>query len=313
MLKIIVLGSNGYVGRHVVHVLHKKTDAELFLFDVQETSFTSHGKYRQLDLTNDLDEDVKHCFASADFIYIFSGLTGTHVSVEKYKNFVEVNELGLLKILDCLKRSSGSQPKIIFPSTRLVYKGIENTPIKEDDEKEFKTIYAINKYACEQYLEIYRNLYGIKYSVFRICVPYGNLLSKDLSYGTLSHFINKAKQGEDITLFGDGQLKRTFTHIEDVAEIVAIYGMDDRTNNQVFNIGSNDNRSLLEIANAIANIYKVKVKFIPFPSPDLAIESGDTIFDDTRFLQATNYVYKNLFSQWISNISKDDYQPLTSK
>ena len=306
MLKIIILGSNGYVGRHVVHVLHEKTNAKLFLFDVHQTSFTYRSEYRQLDLTNELNEDVKQCFASADFIYMFSGLTGTHVSVEEYKTFVEVNELGLLKILDCLKKSAGSKAKIIFPSTRLVYKGIKNTPIKEEDEKEFKTIYAINKYACEQYLEIYRNLYGIKYSVFRICVPYGNLLSKDLSYGTLSHFINKAKSGDDITLFGDGQLKRTFTHIEDVAEIVAIYGMDNRMNNQIINIGSNDNMSLLEVANSIADIYKVKVKFTEFPPHDLAIESGDTIFDDTRFLQATGYNYKNLFNQWVSNILKNN-------
>ena len=85
-------------------------------------------------------------------------------------------------------RKAKSTAKIVFPSTRLVYKG-KDEPLLENDTKEFKTIYSINKYACEQYLKMYSDVFDIRYCIFRICVPYGSLLDGVSSYGTAEFFI----------------------------------------------------------------------------------------------------------------------------
>lgn len=301
MCGIVIIGSNGYIGQHIAHKLIKLNFSDIYLFDIHNDSLVSSGIYKQLNLINPIDEETKGILSQADFIFLFSGLTGTIKSVEQYSRFIEINELGLLNILDCIKDNT-IMPKIIFPSTRLVYKGVNGKLLTEDDEKEYKTIYAVNKFACEQYLNIYKNLYNINYTIFRICVPYGNLLNNELSFGTLSHFIKKARGGENIVLFGDGKLKRTFTHIEDICELIIQGGMNSQTNNQIFNIGSYNHMSLYEVAISIADLYHVKVEFTDFPANDLKIESGDTMFDGSKLCKLINYNYKHSFYEWINNL-----------
>ena len=77
------------------------------------------------------------------------------------KNWPDNEEpIGLLNLLDHLKTLE-HKPKIIFPSTRLVYKGKIGIDLTESSEKEFKTIYASSKYNGELYLNMYHNLYNI--------------------------------------------------------------------------------------------------------------------------------------------------------
>lgn len=302
MSKIAILGANGYIGRHLTHKLIQEGAHELYLFDVQPNDEGSDN-YEQLDLSKPISDEIKHALGSVDYMFFFSGLTGTIKSVDHYETFIKINELGLLSVLDILK-AQVNKPKIIFPSTRLVYKGMDNQPLKEDAEKEFKTLYAINKFACESYLEIYKNLFDIDYTIFRICLPYGNMLGNELSYGTLSHFFNKAIMGENITLYGDGSLKRTFTHVDDLTELLIRGAFNEASSGQIYNIGSRDSLSLLEVATAIAKIYGVEVDFKEFPVVDKKIESGDTIFDGDKLEKLLVYDYKYSFKTWIKQFEK---------
>ena len=59
---------------------------------------------------------------------------------------------------------------------------------------------------------MYNNMYGIPYTVFRICLPYGTLVPEASSYGTAEFFMKKATAGENITLYGDGKQRRTITY-----------------------------------------------------------------------------------------------------
>lgn len=97
---------------------------------------------------------------------ILTGKTGTVKGFESYEEFIKVNEIYLLHLLtEYVKRNSKS--KIIYPSTRLVY--------KEDVEK-MKSIYAVSKYAAEKYIEFFYDIYDVEYCIFRICTPYDTLL-----------------------------------------------------------------------------------------------------------------------------------------
>jgi UDP-glucose 4-epimerase len=302
MSNISILGANGYIGQHIAYKLASNGEHKINLFDIHNKGINGSPDYQELDLSKRLSEVVKKKLANSDYIFFFSGLTGTFKSVEKFEDFIDVNEIGLLKVLDFLKDLTNT-PKIIFPSTRLVYKGKKDLLLKEEDEKEFKTIYAINKFACEQYLEIFKNLYNIDFTIFRICVPYGNMIGSELSYGTLGHFLNKAKAKENINLYGDGSLKRTFSHVDDLTEILIKGAFNEHTSGEIFNIGG-DNLSLLNVAEAIADKYNVKVDFSEFPLVDEIIESGDTIFNGNKILSLLNYTYKHNFSLWINQFNR---------
>jgi UDP-glucose 4-epimerase len=210
---------------------------------------------------------------------MFAGLTGTYNGFNEYENFISINELGLLNLLDAIKNSE-YRPKVIFPSTRLVYKGVDKS-LKEDDLKECKTIYAANKLACEGYLQAYHDSFDIPYTIFRICLPYGNLLSTDYSFGTVGFFIRQAKAGKDITLYGGGNIKRTFTHMEDLCYQIIEGSFQHESNGQTYNVGG-ETLSLHDAAEIIAAKYGTKVTEIPWPERDLRIESSHTYFDDTK-------------------------------
>lgn len=275
MKKIGVIGANGYIGKHIVSYLQKHYDVSVDSYDI--VTDCDLPNYHKVDLTD--KDSIKVLNLDVDSIFMFAGLTGTYNGFNEYEKFISINELGLLNLLNSIKNSE-YRPKVIFPSTRLVYKGVDKL-LKEDDLKECKTIYAANKLACEGYLQAYRDSFDIPYTIFRICLPYGNLLSTDYSFGTVGFFIKQAKAGKDITLYGGGNIKRTFTHMEDLCFQIIEGSFLNDSNGQTYNVGG-EVLSLHDAAKIIAEKYGVKVVEIPWPERDLRIESSHTYFDDTK-------------------------------
>lgn len=296
--KILIFGANGYIGRHVAKLLSEK--GYCFIpAGSQSASIDGLDDYVQVDVRR--PDSFEFLLKDAAYILLFSGMTGTLRGFTDFEGFITLNEIGLLHVLDGVRKQN-VDAKIIFPSSRLVYKGQGGKPLREDDEKEFKTVYAMNKYACENYLEMYHNAFGIDYTVFRICVPYGTLTDKIGSFGTISHLVSKAEKGEDITIFGNGSQKRSLIHIGDLAEILIQAGLSAGTENDVFNISGPDILSIKEIAEQIATSYGVRVKSVPWREEYLRIESGDTIFDGSKLMQRIGYQYKYDFSSWVRGL-----------
>lgn len=294
--QITILGSNGYLGRHLAKFF-LEAGYPLNLHDVQPEPLdpVMASCYSKVDILD--PNDLEKINAGTGFIFLLSALTGTSVGFKKYAEFVNLNEVGLLNILDKIK-STGGRARIIFPSSRLVYKGQKDRKLKEDDEKEFKTLYAMNKFACENYLEMYQHAFGINYTIFRICVPYGNLLG-DYSYGTMGFLLGRARKGEGLTLYGDGSQKRTFTHVSDICRIMIDASLLEETQNGVFNIGGGDHLSIMELAHMVAEKYGVDVSCKEWPELDLAIESGDTMFDDSKLNRVIKCEYQFNVSDWL--------------
>lgn len=274
ILKITVVGANSYIARNLIfEIKQRNIDAELKLYDYAERQADGEQNYHKINI---LDRaSVSEIDFDSDILYMFVGKTGTYAGFENYEEFIDINEKALLNILNEY-RNQHSAAKIIYPSTRLVYKGSDQ-PLNEEDTKEFKTVYAVNKFACEQYLKMFNNAFGVKYCIFRICVPYGSLLPEASSYGTIGFMLNKAEAGENITLYGDGSVRRTFTYIKDLCDILIDGALSEKCVNDVYNIGGED-RSLKEVAEKISEKYGVGIDYMDYPPEQLKIESGDTVF-----------------------------------
>lgn len=274
MSKCAIIGSKGYIGKHLEYYLKQKKN-DVVCYDVVESEDVN---YHRCDLT-DFESVRRIIDLKVDYIFMFAGLTGTYVGFDKANIFVNVNEMGLIKLLNCI-RESKYRPKIIFPSTRLIYKGADKA-LKEDDEKETKTIYAVNKIACENLLYAYRQNFDIPYTIFRICVPFGNMFSDDYSFGTIGFFIRQASNDRRITLYGDGSIKRTFTSMHDLCKQIVEVGMERVSDGEIYNIGGHT-YSLRNAAEIIASYYKAEISFISWPERDLKMESGSTYFDSSK-------------------------------
>lgn len=274
MSKCAIIGSKGYIGKHLEYYLKQKKN-DVVCYDVVESEDVN---YHRCDLT-DFESVRRIIDLKVDYIFMFAGLTGTYVGFDKANIFVNVNEMGLINLLNCI-RESKYRPKIIFPSTRLIYKGADKA-LKEDDEKETKTIYAVNKIACENLLYAYRHNFDIPYTIFRICVPFGNMFSDDYSFGTIGFFIRQASNDRRITLYGDGSIKRTFTSMHDLCKQIVEVGMERVSDGEIYNIGGHT-YSLRNAAEIIASYYKAEISFISWPERDLKMESGSTYFDSSK-------------------------------
>lgn len=278
MKPIAIFGSKGYLGKQLVHYFSQR-DAAVEEFDIPECDITNVSFWEFFDPSR------------YSAILFFAGLTGTERGFSEAHQYLTVNEGGLLYLLQKLAPLGGAAPKVIFPSTRLVYKGA-NKPLCEDAEKETKTVYAVNKLSGEGCLEAFSNRFGIPYVACRICVPYGSLIASDYSYGTIGFFMKQAQAGQSITLYDGGWMRRTFTHVLDVCTIID--RLLKRDVKGVFNIGGCD-YELAEVARLIAGRYGVGVVSVPYPPAAALLETGSTCLDSTKLAEVIgDYAYQDI-------------------
>jgi len=287
MSRIAIIGAKGFIGRHLRWYFLTQKHLVPECYDIVDGDDSHYHKVNMLD-----KEEVATIDLHVDYIFMMTGLTGTKVGFDNFEQFVRINEIALINLLDAIRKSS-FRPKVVFPSSRLIYKGVDK-PLSEEDEQDSKTIYAANKIACEGYLKAYSYNFDIPYTIFRICVPYGNMLDNDYSFGTVGFFIKMASQGKDITLYGGGTIKRTFTHLYDVCYQMVEGAMNSASDNQIYNVGG-ETYSLHDVAEIFAHKYGVNVVSVPWPEADLRLESNHTYFDDGKIQSLLEgYKYRKL-------------------
>ncbi len=299
--KYLVCGASGYLGSNLCDYLlregHSVTGVDVNAwagkqhdgFAFLQADLSDPAAYRSL--AGAIDDDTA--------VFFLTGLSGTARSFDQYAKYVAVNELSLLHLLNAL-RTGESKARVIFPSSRLVYRGVPGKELPEDAQKESKTIYAANKIACEAYLEAYSKAFGVDYRVLRLGVPYGNLTGQAYSYGTIGFFLSQAKRGE-ITLYGDGSLRRSFTHVEDVCRQLCALAGTDETSHLIYN-ACGENYSLRDVAQVIAGRFHAKITYQPFPALEQRLESGDTIFDGGRMLRILPDPVTHNLTDWLLKI-----------
>lgn len=300
-LKIAIIGANGYLARNFIYFLRQQygNTYELSLYGHQDAFQSGEEQYQQIDFSSDHLDLLN---LQVDIIYLFAGKTGTFDSFNEFDSFIDINEKVVLKILNEYRKQQ-SNAKLIFPSTRLVYKGA-NRPLLETDEKEFKTVYAMTKFSCENYLQMYHTIFGVQYAILRIGVPYGSLVSGISSYGTAEFMLSKAEKGENIPLYGGGSLRRTLTYIKDVCRYLHGVGIHQECLNDVYNIGGED-CSLLEMANGIASQFGVLIESVPWNSQAQAIESGSTVFDSSKLDSLLQLEDLKCFQEWVQEFRSE--------
>lgn len=293
-MRAAIIGANGYIARNMLAVNDAAHYAEALPSGHSPAHIDGAAGYRMADMTR--PADAERAIEGCDVIFFFAGKTGTVQGFDAPDEFLDTNERLLLHLLSAY-RNINSQAKIVFPSTRLVYRG-SDIPLREDAPKEFLTPYAMHKYACEQYLEMYGRQYGVRYCVMRICVPYGTLVRPVSSYGTLDFFLRQARETGRISIYGDGSQRRTVTYIGDLCRILWRAGLEDRCVNDVYNVGGED-MSVRELAEHVARATGAAVIETPWPEAARKIESGSTVFDSGKLDGILRYQPQMTVERWI--------------
>jgi UDP-glucose 4-epimerase len=296
--KVLVTGGLGMIGSNIVVELVKLgaevsiLDAMLPLYggnffnieEVKDQVTVNVADIRDVSALNYLVRDVDIIFNLAAQVSYIDSQTDPLLDLD-------INCKGHLLLLEAC-RVYNPDVKIIFSGSRLEYGEITGKDkVSEDHALRPKSFYGIHKVVGEFYHLMYHKLHGIRSVAFRIANPYGiRHQMKHSKYGVVNYFIKKAIEGETIEIFGDGRQLRDYIFVHDIVSAMLSAGITDAADSEVFNLGSGNSISFLEMAQTVVNVVgKGALIEIPWPENYKIIEGGDFDCDITKAKKLLNW------------------------
>jgi len=297
MIKVLVTGAAGFIGSHVCDHLIKSGYGVVALDDlsggfednVNNRAQFVKGSINDVDLINDLFKEHQFTYVFHLAAYAAEGLSH-FIRRFNYNN----NLIGSINLINA-SINSGTVKCFVFTSSIAVY-GKNQLPMKEDMTPQPEDPYGISKLAVEQDLKSAHEMFGMDFIIFRPHNVYGERQNIGDPYrNVVGIFMNQIMQGKKLTVFGDGMQTRAFSHIDDVAPIIAKSVEMSEAYNQVFNIGADTPYTVKELTTLVCDAFGVS--------------------EQIEYLEARNEVVHaysnhdkvhNFFGHMINNISLKD-------
>ena len=258
-MKILVTGGAGFIGSHVAERARRAGNEVVVLDDlsggvrenVPAGCVFVEGSVMDAALIEKLfcEHHFEHVFHLA--AYAAEGLSH-FIRRFNYEN----NLIGSMNIINAAVRHQVRC--LVFTSSIAVY-GAAKPPMTEETVPQPEDPYGIAKYAVELDLEAAHRMFGLNYIIFRPHNVYGERQNLADPYrNVVGIFMRQVMRGQPMSVFGDGTQSRAFSHIDDVAPIIADAINHPKMYNQVFNIGAGDVFSVNQLATVIAEAFGVK-------------------------------------------------------
>ena len=286
----IVTGGAGFIGSHIVEKL-KRLDHMVVVID-NEYSDNDNFHWRKDTLNVNIDitdyKALKKAFTGADYIFHCAAEARIGPAIENPLNALNINTMGTCNVLQCA-REVGAK-KVLYSSTSSGY-GLNEAPNIETQPDDCLNPYSVSKIAGEKLSKMYTDLYGLNTIIFRYFNVFGERAPRKGQYAPVTGiFLRQKAAGEPLTIVGDGEQRRDYIYVKDVANanvMAAISNPDDDAYGQVYNVGSGKNYSVNEIAsfisddtinipprigearNSLANIDKIQKTFAWKPEVDV--------------------------------------------
>lgn len=264
-MKILIMGSEGFVGKNLVKGLSEKHD----IYTSDQLDSSTHHNYSQCDITNyDSVEKIVRDVDAVIHLAAHSLVSSLDGSITNAK----VNIIGLLDLLESCRKNSIH--KVIFTSASSLVGEPNFFHVNENHPPKPKTAYGITKLTSEHYLRLYHELYDIDYTVFRFFNIYGPFQKN----GLIPSIFNKIRNNEPITIFGKGDQIRDYVYIEDVLPFFEQAASSEIGKNKVLNMGTGNGTTILEIVKNISEILKIepKIEYQPIRPGEIGNFVADT-------------------------------------
>lgn len=224
-MQILVTGGAGFIGSALARRLcddgHTVVVIDNFneYYDVQlkrarERELLTGVEVVEGDITNKNDLYAVFSQYNFDVVCHLAAQAGVRYSVERPDVYVTTNVLGTQLLFETMK--DFGVKRMVFASTSSAYGIQTETPFKENANADRPvSIYAATKRACELLAHNYHTQYGIEVTCLRFFTVYGPWSRPDMA---MLKFAQKMTAQEPIDIYNNGDLKRDFTHIDDIVE-----------------------------------------------------------------------------------------------
>lgn len=307
--RILITGGAGNVGGSLARRLVADPDNYVVIVDNLLTGSRNKlpdpacKNWRFIKANVNDRHDIAPVITSGNFDYIFhyAAVVGVQRTLQNPKMVLDDID-GVRNVLD-LAKSTGVK-RVFFSSSSEVYgEPVEIPQIEATTPLNSRLPYAIVKNVAEAFCRSYQQEYGLDYTVFRFFNTYGPLQSEDF---VISKFIGQALRNADITIYGDGSQTRTFCYIDDNLAATTAAMEQGFCVNDVMNVGSDLEMSVLSLAGRIIDLLGSRSKIVHLPplkdgdmtrrKPDIskmrAILKRDLLSLDEGVLKTAEYIRK---------------------
>ena len=274
-MKILVTGGAGYVGSNLIKHLKGNTNATITSLDNyftgQEANHIKGVEYIQ-DCTWKINELPKQ-----DIVYHFGEYSRVVPSFKDVEYLMTSNLWGTSRVLEQCKKWNA---KLIYSASSSKFGGNENL-----------SPYSWVKAKMVELIKNYSEWYGLKYEVCYFYNVYGKNHISEGDYATVIGIFEKQyKEGEALTIVGDGKQSRQFTHIDDIVNALDKVRMKD--SNKEWHLGSDVEYKIIDVA----RMFTDNIKFIP----ERKGERYKAISIDNDTKEELNWEIKNNLKEYIN-------------
>src|SRR5210317_2411940 len=248
-MNIMVTGGAGFVGTNLIKRLlkdgHKVVSLDNYSTGKKENE-QEGCTYYDCDIRDVVD--FSYFMEKPDVIYHLGALARIQPSFKNPANTLEVGILGTMNILEWV-RELENKPRMIFAGSSSVHSGKMKNP------------YTLSKVVADDLCLLYKKIYGVPTSICRFYNVYGPHQLTEGEYCTvLGIFQKQFKEGVELTITGDGEQRRDFTHVFDIVDGFIKAGENiDKSNGETFELGRGENFSI----NVIAQSFDCGYTYIP--------------------------------------------------
>lgn len=257
--RVLVTGGAGFIGSHIIDLLCDEGCAEIVAVDNMVRGQPENLK-RALTLgpVRIVDGDIRDSkvmaplIRTADIVFHQAALRITHCAAEP-RHAMEVMVQATFDLLELCAQHKVE--KVVAASSASVYGMAEEFPTSEEQNAyNNRTLYGAAKAFNEGLLRTFNDMHGLDYVAFRYFNAYGDRMDIHGRYTeVLIRWMERLEAGLPPIIFGDGLQTMDFVHVRDIAE-ANILGAKSDVSDEVFNIASGTETSLLQLAKALASV-----------------------------------------------------------
>ena len=280
-MRALITGGAGFIGSHLAEELLNQGE-EVYVIDdlstgsIENIDHLSDKKRFRSTIDTIYNEPVlAQLVDRCDVVYHLAAAVGVRLIVESPVHTIETNIHGTEAVL---RLASKKKKKVIIASTSEVYGKSNQIPFREDADLMLgPTTKGRWSYACSKAIDEFLGLayYREKKLPVIICRLFNTVGPRQTgSYGmVIPTFVKQALFGHSITIHGDGKQSRSFTFVGDVVKALINLANDARAVGQVFNIGSNQETTIEDLAKLVKEMTNSASEIIYIPYAE-AYEDG---------------------------------------
>lgn len=254
MSKCLVTGGAGFIGSHIVSKLLENNHHVVVLDNESSEANEAFNWYDDAEnhVVDIRDFDAcRPLFEGVEYVFHLAAYSRIQIAMERPVQCLETNYLGTHNMLECA-RQVGAR-RFVNSSTSSSYGLINEPPLREDMQSDCLNPYSASKIGAETLCKMFWRLHGLRTITLRYFNVYGPRQPLKGKYApVIGLFEEQKKRGEPLTIVGDGEQRRDFTHVYDVVEANMCAMMTHFAGIEV-NIGSGTNYSINEVASFISD------------------------------------------------------------